>query len=140
MKRFLYVLAGWVLIASMQAQIFTPVHWNISLDETGTGEKAIVFAAAIDKGWHLYDMDLPFGGPISTSFTFETIRGAELVGKPVASVSPVSKYDDLFGMNVRWYAGAVTFRQQVKITNPKAFTLTGEVEYIACDDERCLPP
>ena len=78
MKRFLYMLAGWMFFASMQAQIFTPVHWNISLEETGGGEKSIVFAATIDKGWHLYDMDLPSGGPISTSFTFETIQGAAL--------------------------------------------------------------
>jgi hypothetical protein len=28
--------------------------------------------AAIEDKWHLYAMDLPEGGPIATSFTFET--------------------------------------------------------------------
>jgi thiol:disulfide interchange protein DsbD len=99
-----------------------------------------VFTAVADKGWHLYDMNLPAGGPVSTSITYETMKGAELVGKVVSSVAPTSVYDELFAMNLRWYSGTVTFTQKIKVTDAKAFKLAGELEFMACNDETCLPP
>ena len=34
----------------------------------------------------------------------------------------------------------MTFTQKIKVTDPKAFKMVGEVEYMACNDESCLPP
>ena len=99
-----------------------------------------MFTAVAEKGWHLYDMNLPAGGPVSTSITYETMKGAELVGKVVSSVAPTSVYDELFAMNLRWYSGTVTFTQKIKVTDAKAFKLAGELEFMACNDETCLPP
>lgn len=130
-----------VLMAlAVQAQILTPVKWKIKLDDPGTPEKAIVFTATAEKGWHLYDMNLPEGGPVSTSFTFETLKGAELVGTPVSSVEPTTVYDEQFAMNLRWYPGTVSFTQKIKVTDPAKFKVEGEVEFMACNDETCLPP
>ena len=124
-----------------QAQILTPVKWKIKLDDKGGApEKEIVFTATADKGWHLYDMNLPEGGPVSTSFTFETLNGAELIGQPVPSVKPTTVYDEQFAMNLRWYPGTVSFIQKLKITDPAKFKVEGEVEFMACNDETCLPP
>lgn len=131
-----------VLIALVaQAQILTPVKWKIKLDDKGGApEKEIVFTATADKGWHLYDMNLPEGGPVSTSFTFETLNGAELIGQPVPSVKPTTVYDEQFAMNLRWYPGTVSFIQKLKVTDPAKFKVEGEVEFMACNDETCLPP
>ena len=103
-------------------------------------EKELVFTATADKGWHLYDMNLPEGGPISTSFTFETLKGAELVGQPTSSVTPTTVFDEQFQMNLRWYAGSVTFTQKLKVTDAAKFKAEGAVEFMACNDETCLPP
>ena len=124
----------------VQAQILTPVKWKIKLDDNGTPEKSIVFTATSDKGWHLYDMNLPEGGPVSTSFNFETLKGAELVGTPTSSVQPTTVYDEQFSMNLRWYAGTVSFTQKIKVTDASKFKVEGEVEFMACNDETCLPP
>lgn len=140
MKKFLGIFLFACLALVAQAQIQTRVKWDISLDDTGKPEKAIVFTATLDNGWHLYDMNLPEGGPVSTSFTFETLKGAELIGTPVASAKPTTVYDELFGMDLRWYADAVTFTQKIKVTDAKVFHVAGEVEYMACNDESCLPP
>lgn len=130
-----------VLVAlAVQAQIHTPVKWKIKLEDKGSPEKEIVFTATADKGWHLYDMDLPEGGPVSTAFTFETLKGAELVGKPVSSVKPTAVFDELFSMELRWYAGTVSFTQKIKVTDPAKFKAAGELEFMACNDETCLPP
>lgn len=141
MKRITYICLLALMALVVQAQILTPVKWKIKLDDkNGAVEKELVFTATADKGWHLYDMNLPEGGPISTSFTFETLKGAELVGQPTSSVTPTTVFDEQFQMNLRWYAGSVTFTQKLKVTDAAKFKAEGAVEFMACNDETCLPP
>ena len=141
MKRIPYICLLALMALVVQAQILTPVKWKIKLDDkNGAVEKELVFTATADKGWHLYDMNLPEGGPISTSFTFETLKGAELVGQPTSSVTPTTVFDEQFQMNLRWYAGSVTFTQKLKVTDAAKFKAEGAVEFMACNDETCLPP
>ena len=140
MKKLIATLWLACLVCFVQAQILTPVTWKIHLDDTGASEKLIVFTATADKGWHLYDMNLPEGGPISTSFTFETLTGAELIGTPTASVAPTTVYDEQFAMNLRWYPGTVSFTQKFKVTDAAKFKMEGQIEFMACNDETCLPP
>lgn len=140
MKKFLSIFLLVFVTLAVQAQIHQPVKWKIKLEDSKTAEKEIVFTATSDKGWHLYDMNLPEGGPVSTTFTFETLKGAELIGQPVSSVKPTVVYDELFAMDLRWYPGTVSFTQKVKINDPAKFKIEGEVEFMACNDETCLPP
>ena len=141
MKKLISSIMLALIALVAQAQILTPVKWKIKLDDKGGApEKEIVFTATADKGWHLYDMNLPEGGPVSTSFTFETLNGAELIGQPVPSVKPTTVYDEQFAMNLRWYPGTVSFTQKLKVTDPAKFKAEGEVEFMACNDETCLPP
>lgn len=141
MKKLISSIMLALIALAVQAQILTPVKWKIKLDDKGGApEKEIVFTATADKGWHLYDMNLPEGGPVSTSFTFETLNGAELIGQPVPSVKPTTVYDEQFAMNLRWYPGTVSFTQKLKVTDPAKFKAEGEVEFMACNDETCLPP
>lgn len=140
MKKFLGILTLTLITFISQAQIIAPVKWKITLDDKGTAEKAILFTATMEDGWHLYDMNLPAGGPVSTSFTFETLTGAELIDTPVASKQPTSVYDELFSMDLRWFGGGVTFTQKFRVTDPAHFKMSGELEFMACNDETCLPP
>lgn len=141
MKKLISSIMLALIALVAQAQILTPVKWKIKLDDKGGApEKEIVFTATADKGWHLYDMNLPEGGPVSTSFTFETLNGAELIGQPAPSVKPTTVYDEQFAMNLRWYPGTVSFIQKLKVTDPAKFKVEGEVEFMACNDETCLPP
>ena len=141
MKKLISSIMLALIALVAQAQILTPVKWKIKLDDKGGApEKEIVFTATADKGWHPYDMNLPEGGPVSTSFTFETLNGAELIGQPVPSVKPTTVYDEQFAMNLRWYPGTVSFTQKLKVTDPAKFKAEGEVEFMACNDETCLPP
>lgn len=141
MKKLISSIMLALIALVAQAQILTPVKWKIKLDDKGGApEKEIVFTATADKGWHLYDMNLPEGGPVSTSFTFETLNRAELIGQPVPSVKPTTVYDEQFAMNLRWYPGTVSFIQKLKVTDPAKFKVEGEVEFMACNDETCLPP
>ena len=117
------------------AQIQEPVQWRCHINESG----AVIFQATVEKGWHLYDMDLPEGGPISTSFEFEQISGAELAGKVYTDSKIHSQYEEMFGMTVRWFAENPVFVQKLKITDKAKFQITGRIDYMSCNDENCIP-
>jgi len=122
------------------AQILEPVKWSFHLNDLPSNEKEILFIADIEQGWHLYDQDLPKGGPVSTSITFETVNGCELNGKPVPESKPVKVFDKQFEMELRWFSNKITFIQKIKVTDRKKFKISGEVEFMACNDETCIPP
>ncbi|MDR2039336.1 MAG: thioredoxin family protein [Bacteroidales bacterium] len=140
MKKIFCLLCISLLFFKGYAQIHDPVKWSFEFKDLPSAEKEIVFKANIENGWHMYDMNLPEGGPVSTSISFEVLQGAELVNKPVASAQATEVFDKQFDMNIRWFEHTVSFTQKIKVTDFKKFRLSGEVEYMVCNDETCLPP
>ncbi|MDR2498654.1 MAG: thioredoxin family protein [Tannerellaceae bacterium] len=140
MRKIYCIITGLLLFFHAYSQIFEPIRWNIVPEAAQGDEIYLAFTAVIERGWHLYDADLPAGGPVSTSVSFDKLRGATTVGKLTASIKPIAKFDETFGMELRSFDGTVTFMQKLRITDPAAFRAEGEIEYMACDDERCLPP
>jgi thiol:disulfide interchange protein DsbD len=112
-----------------------PVKWNYHINESGE----VVFLAVVDAGWHLYDLDLPEGGPLPTVFEFEEIKGAELDGKVTTKSKIISQYDDMFEMDVRWFGENPTFIQKLKIKDKANFLIKGNISYMTCNDKSCMP-
>ncbi|MDL2256891.1 thioredoxin family protein [Bacteroidales bacterium OttesenSCG-928-I14] len=117
------------------SQIITPTKWNCSINDAGE----IVFAATVEKGWHLYDTDLPAGGPTPTTFNFEKVVGAEMKGKPATKTELHTEYDELYFMDVSWYKSDPTFTIKINVTDAENFLVEGYIDYLACNDERCNP-
>ncbi|MDP4277226.1 MAG: cytochrome c biogenesis protein CcdA [Bacteroidota bacterium] len=139
LKRLLVALMALLPILSA-AQILEPIKWKFELKNGSGTEKELFFIANIDKGWHLYTMNLPEGGPVSTSFEFEKLEGATLVGKTQARSKAISKMDEQFGMTLSWFVNQAVFVQKIKLTNPSGFLVRGHVTFLGCNDESCLPP
>ncbi|GHT50650.1 thiol:disulfide interchange protein [Bacteroidia bacterium] len=116
------------------AQIQEPVKWKIFLNNSGE----LTFSASIEQGWHLYDMNLPSGGPIPTTFVFEKVQGAELSGKVTTLTGITIQYDEMFEMNISWYKNNPTFTQKIKVTDPDKFNIEGYIDYMSCNDESCI--
>lgn len=117
------------------------VSWSFGLADKGNGEIELVAKAAIQKGWHLYDVNVPKDGPNPTSLTIETIKGAEAIGSFKAVNSKLIKaYDPGFMMEVGYYADQATFVQRFKVTDKASFSLVGDVRGQACSDGSCTPP
>ena len=132
-----------LLLTSLGAKaqiIRDAVSWSHSVEDKSPTEKVIVFSATIKGDWHLYGTELPSGGPTPTSLIVDKIAGAQLVGKLTASKKPIEKHDPNFDMTLRFYSGQVSFRQTLRITDPKAFAFSGAIRYMVCNDEQCLPP
>ncbi|GBU08256.1 thiol:disulfide interchange protein [Bacteroidales bacterium] len=119
-----------------QTQILEPIKWKFSISEKGE----IQAKASIDKGWHLYDFGLPEGGPISTEMRIVQITGAKAVGKPFANKKATQAYDASFDMQLRWFEKEVVLSQKIVLSDKDKFSVKGEMEFMACDDEKCLPP
>lgn len=123
------------------SQIIEPIKWNATLRNTQDKTiKELVFTAQLDGGWHLYAMDIPEGGPISTLFNFDTLEGAVLEGSITPMQKAYEEFSKLFDMKLRWYSGSPSFVQQIKIQNPEKYKISGYVRYQACNDATCLPP
>ena len=137
-KLFLFVVML-VMTMAVNAQMVNPVRFNSQLKMLGGDEAEIVFSAKIDKGWHLYSTELGQDGPISASFHSNKMDGVKTVGKLTPRGHEISKFDNMFGMTLRFFEGSATFVQKVKFTKP-TYSIDCYMEYGACNDEMCMPP
>jgi len=112
-----------------------PVKWKYNINESGE----IVFKATVERGWKLYDMNIPEGGPIPTSFSFDEVKGAELVGKLFTNTKTKSQYEEVFKMNVPYFSENPTFIQKLKITDKEKFLISGSINFMSCNNESCVP-
>ena len=139
MKKALVILQLLMVVLFAQAQMMNPVKFTSSLKTNGTPEAEIVFTGKIQPGWHVYSTGLGGDGPISASFNVNKMDGAEAVGKLQPRGNEISKFDNLFGMKLRYFEGSVTFVQKIKFTKPD-YHIDVYVEYGACNDQNCMPP
>lgn len=140
-RRFVLSLSVLLLGMGLNAQVIRDaVTWSRSVEDKSPTEKVLVFTATVKDPWHLYGTELPKGGPTPTHLLVDKIEGAELVGGLTSTQKPIEKYDPNFEMTLRFFSGKVTFRQKIRITDPKKFAFVGAIRYMACNDEQCLPP
>ena len=140
-RRFVLSLSILLLGMGLNAQVIRDaVTWSRSVEDKSPTEKILVFTATVKNPWHLYGTELPKGGPTPTHLLVDKIEGAELVGGLTSTQKPIEKYDPNFEMTLRFFSGKVTFRQKIRITDPKKFAFVGAIRYMACNDEQCLPP
>lgn len=113
--------------------------WSYSVKQNGC-EAELIATATIDDGWYIYSQFQPNeDGPVPTSFKFKSSADYELIGK-VAEGKAKSKYMEGFDGNYNIFEHTVTFKQKIKIKGKKDFTVTGEMEFMQCDESMCLPP
>lgn len=135
------MLLAMLLVSSfsvLQAQIYDPVKWKFAVNRLSDSEAELVFTANIEKGWHLYSQHIDGDGPVPTTFTFQELGGATLNGE-VSEGEGHTEMDENFGMELKYFDGKADFVQKVKISTA-ASTIKGELEFMVCNDERCLPP
>lgn len=139
-KRVLSLLSL-LLIFTLSSFSQDEVVWKFSLKDVGNGEIDLVANATIKAGWHLYDTDIPEGGPTATTLSIDKIAGAKPIGKFKASGKKATvKFDQMFEMNIGTFDNSATFTQRFKVTDKAKFVLEGDIRAQACNDGSCLPP
>ena len=139
MKKLFLILMTVVLAVTVQAQMADPVHFTSKLVELQGDEAEIVFAATIDPGWHVYSTELGQDGPVEATFTAVKTDGVQLVGKLLPRGNVVKHFDQMFGMELRYFENKAVFVQKIRFTKPQ-YAIDCYLEYGACNDEMCMPP
>src|SRR5690554_1399170 len=139
MKKFFFLLLATVSLTAVQSQILDPVEWSTSIKKISETEYDLIAKATIDKKWHLYSQVVPEDGPLPTVFTFEKNDAYKPIGK-VKEEKGITEYDPVFEMVITYFEHTATFKQRIELTGDKGTTITGEVEFMVCDDTHCLPP
>ncbi|MBL7939415.1 MAG: hypothetical protein JNL43_08650 [Flavobacteriales bacterium] len=117
-----------------------PVKWAFTTAPARDGFVAVEMTATVDEGWHLYATRLENDlGPVPTSIRFTPNETVQPVGG-LEEPKPKEVFDPNFGMQVRYHSGSVVFVQHFKETGVGVPVLTGEVEFMVCNDRTCLPP
>ena len=125
--------------ADKDSQIIEPISWDSHLEKENDSIYKLSFTATLEKGWHLYAQDIEEGGPIPTSFSFANAGKAyELIGETSEPNVPTI-YDEVFGMEIKYFEKEATFFQTIKVLDKNA-VIKVEVEFMVCDDSKCLPP
>jgi len=125
--------------AQLNAQVLKPVKWTFEVKDLGNKSVKLLMKATMDNKWNIYSQNMPDGGPIPTSFTFNKKNNVSLEGKVIENGHLKKAYDENFEMDVLKYANEVTFEQTVKLNGSNA-KVEGYVTFMTCDDSRCLPP
>jgi DsbC/DsbD-like thiol-disulfide interchange protein len=139
MKRLLLAVTALLITIGAKAQVEAHVKWAYAAKKTSATEAVVLIKATIDPGWHIYSQNVKEGGPIKTSFTFDPSKDFVLVGKP-SEPTPITKYEKVFSMNVGYFEKSVVFQQKIKLKSAKATEVKGKLEFMTCNDTKCLPP
>jgi hypothetical protein len=121
-------------------QAMNPVKWEAKYSESANGEGEIIALASIEKGWHVYSINLnPDAGAIPTSVTYSPGSDYQIIGKPVEE-GVKEEFDKMFEMKIASFEGKAIIKQKIKRKNTKEFQTPLKIEYMVCNDKQCLPP
>ncbi|MEK6479740.1 protein-disulfide reductase DsbD domain-containing protein [Catalinimonas sp. 4WD22] len=115
-----------------------PVKWTIESKKLNDKEYEIVYTAKIDNGWHLYSQFIKPNGPNPTSFNLEESTKFIQIGK-VTEEKGYDAYEEFFKMEVKYFKDKAVFVQKIKKVNNDKVTLIGEIEFMSCNNEVCVP-
>ena len=139
MKRIYLTLLTMIMTLGLQAQMMNPVNFKSEMKMLQDNEAEIVFTATISPGWHVYSTELGSDGPIQASFNVNKMEGAECVGKLTHRGKEIKQFDEMFGMELRFFENSVAFIQKIKFIKPQ-YDIDCYLEYGACNDKSCMPP
>lgn len=127
--------------APQEDGLLRPIKWSFSVENINDIEYDLIATADIPKSWNIYSQFTEPGGPVPTTFYFEEGSHYERVGEVNEEGNKKEGPDPLFGgIRVAKFAeGKVVFTQRI-IWHDTKTPVSASVEFMACDDERCLPP
>ncbi|MFZ1455726.1 MAG: cytochrome c biogenesis protein CcdA [Saprospiraceae bacterium] len=124
-----------------QGKILNPVKWRFEIEKVSGNDYKLKYIAKVDKGWTVYSQYTADDGPVPTSINYDEISGIELIGKTTESGAKKEGMDPFFGVNVIKFTADKPFviEQKIKVINASK-PIVGYVNFMACDNEKCLPP
>lgn len=149
--RYALIQALLLILLPVAAFSQNPTTWSLhDVGKFGPADQPDQYSAVlrvrIEKGWRLYSLNQPSGGPIPTTIKVSEGAHFEIVGS-VAEKEPKSKPDPNFivdgkPLETRYYEDDAYFSMDMRRTqaNTDLKTLAFDVRFQLCNDTFCLPP
>jgi hypothetical protein len=140
MKKFVLLFALVVVAFTVQAQIENPVKWSYAAKKVNDKVYQVVITATLPKPWHIYSQYTPDGGPKPTKIVYTKNPLLVISGEPKENGTLKTVHDKNFGVDVRYFGEKVEFVQTVQLKAAAKTSVSGTIDYMVCNDEKCLPP
>lgn len=118
----------------------SPVSFTASAIKKSAGLYEVTINANVPAPWHIYSQNTPDNGPSPTVIEFSKNPLVTPVGKTKEVGNLKKVYDKNFKSNVLYFDGDVKFVQLVKVKGNVKTSFNANIDYMVCDDEKCLPP
>lgn len=139
-KLFTSILLLFVSVAAF-AQSGTKVKWDYTVKKIGEKKYEVRMIANIQPGWHLYSQTQSADAiALPTTINFAKNPLLLVSGKPKEIGKVTDAFDKATQSRSRFYSNKVEFVQVVTVKSTVKTSLTGDVEFMVCDDKQCLPP
>lgn len=125
-----------------EPEVLEPVHWSVNVGPIVNDTVEAHFSAKIDDGWYVYSSTLdPDIGPVPTSITYlnEGDSTYSLIESIEESDHVKEGMDAIWQAKIKKFADNVVFVQRIAL-HDTFVTVKGYVEFMTCDNSRCLPP
>ena len=139
MKKLILIAFLTIPLLTLEAQILNPVKWETSVVKVNETDYDLVATATIDAGWHLYSQTVPKNGPWPTSFQFTSDKAYQKRGNTKEEIGHTTE-DEIFKMTIKYFDNKASFKQRVRLKGKAPLTVEGIVEFMVCDESKCLPP
>jgi len=116
------------------------VKWDFTSKKIDDKTYEVRIAATIEGNFHIYAQNLGIEGPVPTTFTFVKNPLVILNGKPKEVGKIIKKHEEVWGGDVSFFEKKVDFIQIVQLKSKVKTNIGGKVEFMVCDDKKCLPP
>lgn len=118
-----------------------PVSWTYFSKKVSDKVYEIHLKANLNDGWHIYAQKQPKEGiGMPTRVTFSKNPLLTLKGAPQEKGKLEKVRNEEVGMENHQYEKQVEFVQVVTVKGSIKTNITGNVEFMACTEEHCLPP
>jgi len=139
MKKIFFALLIMIFALQTQAQKLAPVKWTYQAVKTGDKQYNIIITAIVDAPWHIYSQFVK-KGPVPTTVQFAKNPLVLLKGTTKEVGQLEKKFDKNFDAVIGSFGGKVQFIQAVTLKVATKTKLNGTIEFMVCNEERCLPP
>lgn len=141
MKKFGLLVIINFIAASIFAQSGTKVKWEFSSKKIADKKYEIRLVATIQPGWHIYSQNQSADAiALPTTIKFVNNPLVVLNGKPKEVGKLFDQFDKAINARSKYYSNKVEFVQTITLKSNVKTAITGEVEFMVCDDRQCLPP
>lgn len=117
-----------------------PAKWSFTSLKKSDKVYEISLTATLPKPWHIYSQFTPDGGPLATKITFTSNPVLTVEGDSKEKGTLLTNHDKNFGVDVKYFSDKVEFVQTIKLKGSMKTNVRGSIEYMVCDDTKCLPP